>query len=94
MRVLLFGHSYVNHLRGLGNWDREITLQDNSKVNLEFLFRSFPGKDYKFFLDHEDTFNIVRLEQPDAIVVILGGNSITSQFDNGEIKIMAISFFQ
>ena len=94
MRVLLFGHSYVNHLRHLGNWNREVNLQDNSRVSLEFLFKSYPGKDFRYFLDHDETFNVVRSEQPDAIVVILGGNSITSQYGNAEIKLMAEDFFK
>ena len=64
MRVLLLGHSYVNHLRHLGNWNTEVTLQNNSRVSLEFLFRSYPGKDYRYFLDHDETFNVVRSEQP------------------------------
>ena len=93
MRVLLFGHSYVNHLRHLGNWDREITLRDNSRVSVEFLFRSYPGKDFRYFLDNDETFDVVRSEQPDAVVVILGGNSITSQYGNSEIKGMAENFF-
>ena len=55
MRELLFGHSYVNHLRQLGGWNREITLQNNSRVNVEFLFKSYPGKDFRYFLDNIDT---------------------------------------
>ena len=94
MRVLLFGHSYVNHLRQLGGWNRDITLQNNTRVNIEFLFKSYPGKDFQYFLDHDETFNIVTSEQPDAIVVILGGNSITSQYEDSEIKQMAESFFK
>ena len=94
MRVLLLGHSYVNHLRHLGNWNREVTLQDNSRVSLEFLFKSYPGKDFRYFLDHDETFNVVRSEQLDAVVVILGGNSITSQYGNVEIKQMAENFFK
>ena len=72
MRVLLFGHSYVNHLRELNNWDRELTLADNSKIDIEFLFKGYSGKDFKYLLDHDGTFNVIREQQPDAIVVILG----------------------
>ena len=82
MRVLLFGPSYVNHLHHLGNWDREITLRNNTRVSVEFLFRRYPDKDFRYFLDNDETFDVVRSEQPDAAVIILGGNSITSQYGN------------
>ena len=94
MKVLLFGHSYVNHLRELENWDRELTLTDNSRVRLEFLFRGYAGKDFAYFLEHDETFSIVKREQPDAIVVILGGNSINDRTTNHEIKGLANRFFR
>ena len=70
MRILLFGHSYVNHLRQLGHWNTEVTLQNNNRVALEFLFRSYPGKDYPYFLEHDETFDVIRAGQFDALVII------------------------
>ena len=93
MRILLFGHSYVNHLRQLGHWNTEVTLQNNNRVALEFLFRSYPGKDYPYFLEHDETFDVIRAGQFDAIVIILGGNAITTQYSDPEIRSMAENFF-
>ena len=93
MRILLFGHSYVNHLRQLGHWNTEVTLNNNNRVALEFLFRSYPGKDYQYFLEHDETFDVFRAGHFDAVVIVLGGNAITTRHSDPEIRSMAEEFF-
>ena len=94
MKVLLFGHSYVNHLRNLGGWNQEINLTSGDKVDLEFVFGGHPGKDFSYFLQNDHVFNIITQEQPDIIVVILGGNSIKEGVSNSDIKRDSSLFFQ
>ena len=93
MKVLLFGHSYVRHLERLGQWDQEVTLNTGVKVDCNFLFKSFPGKDYKYFLDNPQEFDTIKLIDPDIIVVILGGNSINARFSNCKVNELAEGFF-
>ena len=93
MKVLLLGHSYVKYLERLGDWDREVKLDSGESLNLEFSFRSQAGKDYDHFLTSQSELEFVDLLRPDIIVVILGGNSITTQVTNSEIKWKSTEFF-
>ena len=93
MKVLLYGHSYVRRLEQLGNWNREITLNNGSKVDCQFLFKAFPGEDYDYFLNNPQEFNIINLIKPDVVVVILGGNSIVNSISNSAIKLKATEFY-
>lgn len=93
MKVLLFGHSYVGHLRDrIGNWDRSITVK-GEQVDLEFSFLSYPGKDFDHILDNPWEFNEISFEDPDAIIVIFGGNLLTEAISDPELKGYARSFF-
>ena len=93
MKVLLFGHSYVRNLERLGNWDREIQLNTSDKINCNFYFKSFPGKDYEFLVDHPHEVDKIQLIDPDIIIVILGGNSVTNKYTNIQINELAFKFY-
>ena len=93
MKILLFGHSYVRHLERLGNWDRELSLTSGKKVDCKFLFKSHSSKDYGYLLRNPQEFEIIRLIDPDIIVVILGGNYISDKHSNIEINDMASEFY-
>ena len=93
MKILLFGHSYVRHLERLGNWERELSLTSGEKVDCKFLFKSHPGKDYGYLLRNPQEFEIIRLINPDIIIVILGGNSISDKHSNLEINDLASGFY-
>ena len=93
MKILLFGHSYVRHLQRLGNWDTELSSTSGKKVDCKFLFKSHPGKDYGYLLRNPQEFEIIRLINPDIIVVILGGNSISDKHSNTEINDLASEFY-
>ena len=77
----------------LGNWDRELSLISGKKVDCKFLFKSHPGKDYEYLLSNPQEFEIVRLINPDIVVVILGGNSISDNHSNTEINDLASKFY-
>ena len=94
MKVLIFGHSYVEHLKELGNWNRNLTLENGKGVGLEFEFRGYRGKDFDFFLENDRVFNVVSEVNPDIIVVIIGGNSIVDSVTNSEIKKKSCLFFR
>ena len=93
MRVLLFGHSFVRDLLCLGGWNREIELENGSRINLEFLFRFYPGKDFNYFLDNLELFEVIKGLNPDAVVIVLGGNLIVESVPNSTIKFMANEFY-
>ena len=93
MRVLLFGHSFVRDLLCLGDWNRQLELDNGSKIDLEFLFRYYSGKDFNFFLFHPEHFDIITELNPDIVIVILGGNLIVGGRPNGNIKDLAYDFF-
>ena len=93
MRVLLFGHSLVRDLLCLGDWNRQLELDDGSKIDLEFLFRFYSGRDFNFFLFHPEHFDIITELNPDIVIVILGGNLIVGGRPNGNIKSLACDFF-
>ena len=94
MKVLLIGHSYVNHLKRVGSWDRRIRLDNNSHVDLDFSFHSQPGKDFAYFLENEGSLNCVSEVDPDIVVVILGGNSIVDHNDNSQLRVFALDFYR
>ena len=83
----------MRHLDRLGNWDRELSLTSGKKVDCKFLFKSQPGKDYEYLLNNPQEFEIVRLINPDIIVVIPGGNSISDKHSNTEINDLASEFY-
>lgn len=93
MKVLIFGHSFVRDLLCLGDWNREVELEDGSKENLEFLFRYYSGKDFDYFLSHLETFEVIKNINPDAIVIVLGGNLIVDANSNSAIKLLATDFY-
>lgn len=94
MKVLLFGHSFVRDLLSVGGWNREVSLDDDSKVNLEFLFRYYSGKDFNYFLNNLELFDEIKSINPDAIVIILGGNIIVDKVSNSSIKLMVNDFYR
>ena len=94
MKALLLGHSYVRHLECLGNWNRELMLANGEKVDCKFLFKSHPGKEYKYLLDNPQEFGIIRAINPDVIIVILGGNSLCDEHTNIEINDLGSEFYK
>lgn len=93
MNILLFGHSYVRDLSRFGNWDREVELATGEKVWAEFQFMAYPDVDYAYFLDHPEEMSQIQELDPDVIIVILGGNSVTSDLSNSQIKEKAFAFY-
>ena len=96
MRVLLIGHSYVRQLKQTEYWPSEIINDNGIRIGVDFRFIFKAGKDYEYFnTTGYDVLDTVRDEiDPDIVVVILGGNSITNNKNNGDIKKEAESFFQ
>ena len=93
MKILMFGHSYVNYLKDLGDWNREICLSSGERVDCQFLFRGYSGKDYQFLLNNPTEFRMIELVNPDIIVIVLGGNSISNNITNTEINDLALQFY-
>lgn len=94
MKILLFGHSYVRDLANFGQWDRQLDLRTGESIPVEFAFKSFPGKDYGYFLDNPSLVTQIRQDCPDVIVLILGGNSITASISDLQLKEQAATFYE
>lgn len=94
MKVLLFGHSYVNNLRNLGGWDRSLNLSTGNSIDLEFAFHSRPGKDYNFFNNNPEEFDRITDVKPDILVCIVGGNLIVESVSNDQLRQEALKFYR
>ena len=88
MKVLVIGHSYARDLRSMfPHFDGlAFDLSNEEKVNFDLRFQAYPGKDYQYFLDHPELFELIKNENPDVIVVILGGNLIVASKTNSQIN--------
>ena len=92
MKVLLFGHSYVRDLCQLRPAVREFVLE-KSQTEIKLLDKYFPGRDFKYFLDHPTELECIRNIEPDFIFVILGGNTIVNDLDSPTIKWYCRNFY-
>ena len=91
----MIGHSYVKYLKRLGGWNNVVEiLDDGERVDLEFLWLAFPGKDFDYFVNHPAIFETIRQRNPDIVVTILGGNAITNAVTNEQIKTQARKYFE
>ena len=74
--VCVFGHSYVRDLSHLGK--SEIVISDNIfKLN----FVSVPGATFSTFLSDPTYFEHLKSQQPDFVIVILGGNDLKADVE-------------
>ena len=96
MRVLVLGHSYVRHLRQTGPGWQAINLvnRDGTTVCPEISFDAHPGKDFAYFLEDEARLNSITRVDPDVLVIILGGNSITPNSQSGDLRQLARAFYK
>ena len=62
-------------------------------MDCRFIFKSHPGKDYKYLLDNLQEFGIIKTIDLDVIIVILGSNSICDEHTNIEINNLASEFY-
>ena len=87
MKVLVVGHSYARDLAGLFPHfnNLTLTLENNEEVQFDIRFHTYPGKDYKHFLNNLELFDWIKSEEPDVVIVILGGNSIVDFTTNHQI---------
>ena len=92
LKVLLFGHSYVRDLCQLRSSVREFVLQ-KSQTEIKLFYKYFPGRDFKYFLDHPGELESISNVEPDFIFVILGGNTIVNELDNPTIKWYCRDFY-
>ena len=92
-KVLIFGHSYARELAGVGPWDIVVTGAEGQEYQLAFEFRGYPGRDYGWLLENPQKIEEIRDLNPDIVVVILGGNSITAALSNTEICHQAAEFY-
>ena len=90
--VLLLGHSYVNYLNDFG-WRDYSRDRRGHFVGLSHEFMSYPGRDFGYFTS-ENLLNPVREYNPHIVVVIFGGNSITTDRTNTQNKRDAKRFYQ
>ena len=93
MKILIVGHSYVKYLRELA-WKESFTKSNGSVVHLDYQFLFYPGEDFHQFISIADRFETVSEIDPDLVVTVFGGNSITNYRSNNEIKDNAFRFFQ
>ena len=89
-KILVFGSSLAS---GLESYDtqRNYFLKGYS---VEFLYSSHRGKSYEFFIDKPKTFDEILNCNPDYIVVIFGGNSISTEVPKSVVLKNCRIFYQ
>ena len=92
MKVLIYGHSYVRDLHQKCSWEE--ALPEGRALDITYEFRYFPGKDFEYILNKPGEFDDLAGLNPDIIVVVLGGNSITFDKTNNEIKDLMHCFYK
>ena len=87
MKVLVVGHNYARDLKRMIPHYNNLTLElkNDEEVQFDIRFLAYPGKDYEHFLDNPELFDLIKSEEPDVIVIILGGNSIVESKTNTQI---------
>lgn len=93
MKILVFGHSYVRDLSRFGPWDCELELENGEKVPTSFEFKAYPGKDFAYFLSNPGEVSKILDVDPDVVIVVLGGNSVTAALSNIQINEQARAFY-
>ena len=82
IRVTLVGHSYVRRLRdyriGQGDDESRLTV-DGTEMQLSYVFQG--GVNFKFFNSSGSHKTEIIKSNPEVIVVILGGNGVSSGTD-------------
>lgn len=90
MRALILGHSFV---KGLERRDvRKQFLVNQRSVDLTY--KAFPGATFRTFLDEPTLIDTAIECDPDIVVIILGGNDITGNVTNTEIRANIKEFFE
>lgn len=77
MKLLLLGHSYVNHLSRL-----QITRITINNIYFDIKYLGIPGGTFVSLLNAKTIINNAVAFKPDITVVILGGNDLTNDSDN------------
>ena len=86
MKLLIVGHSYVRELQRQRTWHLNLKLKlEQGKQPYDVIFKEYPIKDYRFFLDNRNLFEEISIVNPDITVIIFGGNSIVDSKTNTEI---------
>ena len=88
MNVLVIGHSYVKDLSKLGH--NSFTI-DQNHYNVKFWYKS--GATYKKFFVDRSFDQKIQIYNPDYIVVVLMGNSLTQNNSNSDIYAECREFY-
>lgn len=90
MKLLIFGHSYVRDLKSLNQYSLRYDQQ-----NINISYASYPGATFDTFLkDSTKVSNTLSENNPDVIVVILGGNDINRDITNYELFKKCREFYE
>lgn len=67
---------------------------NGQKIQVKFVFRAHPGKDYQaYFVDSPQQVRVICEIDPHVVIVVLDGNSVTSSLSNNHIKVKATAFY-
>ena len=88
MNVLVIGHSYVKDSSKLGH--NSFTI-DQNHYNVKFWYKS--GATYKKFAEDRSFDQKIQIYDPDYIVVVLMGNSLTQNNSNSDIYAECREFY-
>ena len=89
MKVLIFGHSYVRDLSQLGN-----RLVNVKELPVHFSYFSYPGFSFSDFLEKPHLLDCLIQEDPDIVVVVLGGNDLKVNVELVQVRENCENFFK
>ena len=81
MKILVFGSSYCRDICEVDKVHNRVF----HGINVEFIHRFFPGKSFEYFLETPSRIDTVLSSNPDYILVLFGGNSISTITPKKEI---------
>ena len=89
MKVAVYGHSFVRDLADLGTSHIYIK---NTGVDFKYFF--YPGFSFRNFVLQPQLLDCLIPEDPDIVVVILGGNDLKVDVELCNVKIDCEQFYQ
>ena len=90
MKLLIFGSSYCKYL---SRYDK-IRYHKIGKNLVKFEYEYFSGKSYEYFIDDPNKIDDVLSCKPDFVLVIFGGNSISTKRPKQQLLINCRTFYQ
>ena len=90
VNTLIFGSSLVKYL---GIFD-PLHIYNIGGQSFKFTYKDYPGESFEYFLEKPERLDSVLSASPDVVIVILGGNSISTKVEPEVLYSRAKNFYR